>query len=493
MSAILRNYIFNIIIVFANIVFPMLFFPYASRVLSPEQFGKYSFAVSVSSYFIATASLGVQSYGLRELAKVKSDPESFKRNFTDLFSITFLSSMGSSVLYFVTVAMFPRLRNELELFLVISMSVVFAFTNLDYFFLALENHKRRTIRLLSIRAVSLIFLFIFVKQPKDYVLFAFIMTFPELVIKFFDIYSVRKYFKFDFTKERLKEHLKPLFIIFFYILSQTAYLNLDSTMIGAMKGNEEVGFYSVAIKMTKIVIPIITSLGVVLSPRIIENIKLGKFKEIFKDIELNLNFIFFMTIPAVLLMGIVADNLVILFSGAKYLKSIFPMRVMLPIIIFISLSSFSVSQVLIPTGNEKKVLKVALIGLTSNLVLNFIFIPKFSIVGAAVATIISEFLVCFFRGREVNNIFEGYKIFGNKQNIYIKTGIVAFMATGILKYISQRYVMDSISFIPVFIEFMTLSLIYGIIYMGILYGKKEYFTNELISMVNRKLLKRGAR
>lgn len=491
MKGILKNYIFNIIIVFANIIFPMLFFPYASRVLSPEQFGKYSFAVSVSSYFIATASLGVQSYGLRELAKAKTDPESFRQNFSDLFSITFMSSMASSALYFITVATFPKLRNEWPLFLVISMSVVFAFTNLDYLFLALENHKRRTIRLLSIRAFSLFFLFMFVRQPKDYVLFAFIMTFPELLVKLFDIYSVRKYFDFRFSKEKFMGHLKPLFVIFFYILSQTAYLNLDSTMLGAMKGNESVGFYSVAIKMTKIVIPLITSLGVVLSPRIIGNIKLGKFKEIFSDIELNLNFIFFMTVPAVLLMGILADNLVILFSGTKYLESIFPMRVMLPIIIFISLSSFSVTQVLIPTNNEKKVLKVALIGLTSNLVLNFIFIPKFSIVGAAVATLISEFLVCFFRTREVNNIFDGYKVFGNKQNIYIKTGLIAFLITGVLKYLSLKYFTRDYTFASSFAEFLLLSLVYGGIYMGILCSKKEYFTNELITMINKKILKRN--
>ncbi|MGL6024323.1 MAG: oligosaccharide flippase family protein, partial [Cetobacterium sp.] len=269
MNGIIKNYILNIVIVFANIIFPMLLFPYASRVLTAENYGKYSFALSVVSYFITLANLGVQSYGLRELARVKNQKEEMREKFSQILLITLISSVISFFLYLIALLLLPKLQEEKGLFLVMGLSILLAFMNLDYLFMALENHKRRTARLIVTRMISLFFLVFFVKNPEDYIIFTMIMIIPEIIVKISDVYSVRKYITFKIKKDELKKHLKPLFIIFFYILSQTAYLNIDSTMLGILKGNKTVGFYSVSIKMVKIVLPIIASLGIVLSPRII--------------------------------------------------------------------------------------------------------------------------------------------------------------------------------------------------------------------------------
>ncbi|MGL5964675.1 MAG: polysaccharide biosynthesis C-terminal domain-containing protein, partial [Fusobacteriaceae bacterium] len=281
-------------------------------------------------------------------------------------------------------------------------------------------------------------------------------------------------------------HLKPLFIIFFYILSQTAYLNIDSTMLGILKGNKTVGFYSVSIKMVKIVLPIIASLGIVLSPRIIENIKLGRDREVKRDIELNLNFIFFITIPATLLMFILADNLIIILSGIEYVESIVPMKIMLPVIIFISISSFASSQILIPTNNEKKVLRVALIGLGSNFILNMFLIPSYSIIGAALATLIAEFIVCYFRMKEVEKIFPNYKIFSKSRNIYMYTSIFAFI---IVWGLSQIAIKTGFSAENIFIQSFIMVIVYKVIYLGWLIYKKEYFTLKVIEIFKNKILK----
>ena len=165
-KVLLKNYFFNILIVFTNVVFPLLLFPYASRVLSPEQYGKYNYAISIASYFVSIANLGVQSYGLRELAKVRNCVESLKKKFSEVFFITFLASMVSTIVYAVLILTIKELRQEIVLFVIVGLTVVTAFMNLDYLFVALENHKRRTMRLLVTRALSLIFLFYLVKSEK---------------------------------------------------------------------------------------------------------------------------------------------------------------------------------------------------------------------------------------------------------------------------------------------------------------------------------------
>lgn len=473
----------NIIIVFANIIFPMLLFPYASRVLTPENYGRYSFALSIASYFVTLANLGVQSYGLRELARVKSHIGEFKREFSGIFLITLCSSIFSFLLYMAVIYFTPGLQMERGLLLVMGLNVLLAFMNLDYLFMALENHKRRTMRLIVTRGISLIALLLFVRKPEDYVFFALVMVIPEILVKIADLNSIREYFTFRIGKKDLRKHMRPLLIIFFYILSQTAYMNLDSTMLGAIIGNESVGFYSVSIKMVKIVLPIIASLGVVLSPRIIENIKHGRESEVYRDMDFNLNFIFFMTLPATLLMFILSDNLIFILSGSKYLASIIPMRIMLPIIIFISISGFASSQVLIPTNNEKKVLKVALLGLGVNFLFNFLMIPKYGVIGAAVATLIAEFVVCYFRTKEIDKIFPNHKFFSEKQKIYIYPALIAFVVAGGIKYLNSR---TGILTENLFIEFIVISMVYKTIYISWLIYKREYFTMKVIDMVKSK-------
>ena len=476
-KVLLKNYFFNILIVFTNVVFPLLLFPYASRVLSPEQYGKYNYAISIASYFVSIANLGVQSYGLRELAKVRNCVESLKKKFSEVFFITFLASMVSTIVYVVLILTIKELRQEIVLFVIVGLTVVTAFMNLDYLFVALENHKRRTMRLLITRALSLIFLFYLVKSEKDYKIFALIMVLPEILVKTVDIYSIRKYLKLQISKLQLREHIKPLLIIFFYILSQTVYMNIDSTMLGSMKGNESVGYYSVASKMARIVLPLVSSLGIVLSPRIIESIKNGDKNRIYQDMDLCLNFIFFVTIPATLLIGILSDNMIIMFSGEKYMSAILPMRVMLPIIFFISISGFASGQVLIPTDNEKKVLNVAIVGVVLNFVLNFALIPKYSILGAAVATLFAEFIVYVLRAREMKKIFSDYTLFSKERCSYIISGTISFIIVVALKY----------TMFPEsdFYNFIILSAIYGVIYLSILFYKKEYFLMTAADMLKK--------
>lgn len=467
-SNLLKNYVYNICIVFTTILFPILFFPYSSRILTPYYYGKYNFALSIVSYFVTIANLGIPTYGIRELTKSKIDgKENFKKSFTEIFLISIFSSISSFILLLIIIFFFDKLREEVILLLIIGMTVLFSFSTLDYFFIATENHKRRTIRLLIVRVISLIFLFTLVKEPKDYLKFAMVMTLPEITAKIVDFITVRNYLFFDIRRLNLKKHLKPLIIIFFYVISTNVYLNLDSTMLGILKGDNEVGYYSVAVKMTKIFIPLITSLGLVLAPRMIEKIKNKDKENLFKDMDLYLNFIFFMTLPIVSLVFILSDNIVLIFSGEKYINSILTMRIMLPIITFISISSFSAAQILIPSDKEDIVFKVSLIGLISNFLLNFLLIPKYGILGAGTATLISEFLVCIFRFLGVKKLYSEYKMFTKERINYIFAFLISFLMCEILKKIK---LIENI-----YMEFILISVIYGIIYLIILLIKKEYF------------------
>ena len=77
-KSIMMNTIFNVIKTCSSIVFPLITFPYVSRVLLPDNIGKINFAASFVSYFALIASLGVQTYAIRECAAVNNDKNKLK-------------------------------------------------------------------------------------------------------------------------------------------------------------------------------------------------------------------------------------------------------------------------------------------------------------------------------------------------------------------------------------------------------------------------------
>ena len=61
-----------------SIIFPLITFPYISRVLGSDGYGKYSFSYSVTNYFILLAALGIYTYAIREGAKIRDDQKAIK-------------------------------------------------------------------------------------------------------------------------------------------------------------------------------------------------------------------------------------------------------------------------------------------------------------------------------------------------------------------------------------------------------------------------------
>ena len=82
-----------------SIIFPLITFPYISRVLGSDGYGKYSFSSSVTSYFILLAALGIYTYAIREGAKIRDNQKSINQFCSQVFSINVCSSVTVDTLY----------------------------------------------------------------------------------------------------------------------------------------------------------------------------------------------------------------------------------------------------------------------------------------------------------------------------------------------------------------------------------------------------------
>lgn len=459
-----KNYLLNILLTMTGILFPIVTFPYISRVLMPEYVGKITFAQSIVFYFSTLALLGIPIYGLRELSKFREEIDKFKQTLTELLIIGILGSCISFVLFIIVVNSNETLNRIKDILQVFSLQVILSFLSLDYVFIVLEKHKRRAYRALSLRITSILLMYIFVKSYEDYLIYTMILVIPEMIIRILDFLTIKKYLSFN-SKIEIKKHIRPLFILFLSALSVSLYVSLDSTMLGFMKGNIEVGLYASASKMTKIVIPIIISLETVIAPSLIYAIKKKDLEKIYSKIDIFLDYNFFLGIQILFLLLILSRDITLLFSGERFIESIETMKIMLPIVIFIPIGSFMGNKILISNNLEETTLKLNILGMIFNLVLNIIFIPKYGILGAGFSTMVTEGMMCILKTYMVKKIYPNYKVITNNRLKYVTTGI---SITSLILFFEKKIIIFS-HILNIFI----VSIIYFSIFLVVLFLSKD--------------------
>jgi len=409
------NALLNTIKTLMAVIFPLITFPYISNVLEKEALGKYNFANSIISYFLMIAALGIVTYAVREGAGLKNDREKLNKFSSQMIMINLISSFITYGLMFLTVLIVPKFHNYQTLIYIFSIEILFTTIGIEWIFIIFEDYLFITIRKVAFQVISLILMFVFVKGPEDVIIYAFITVFANAGANIINLFCAKKYIDFKPTFNLdLKKHLKPILIIFASTLAIKIYTSLDVVMIGFIKTDVEVGVYSVAIKVYNVIKPVLSAVLVVAIPEISYQISQGnndKYNTIISKVFYSLITI---VLPAAIGIFAISKDIIIILSNDGYLDANLSLKLFSFAIIFSVFSAFFNQCILIPNKREKDFLIATIISAIVNIILNAILIYYFSITGAAIATVISEFvsmLYCLISSRDL------FKIEAKKRNI----------------------------------------------------------------------------
>lgn len=387
------NSVVNLIKTILGIIFPLITFPYASRVLGATGIGKVDYANSISNYFILFASLGIATYTIREGAKVRDDKKKLDQLVTEIFVINSISTVVAYICLFICSSL-PVFKNYQELILLNGTIMIFDLIGVNWLFNIFEDYIYITVRTLAFQIISLVLLFVFVQTPEDYLIYAGLIVFANAGANIFNIFYGRKYVSFfKCSKLNLKKHLKPIFIIFGIGIASQIYLNIDTTMLGLLKSDYDVGLYSAAIKINRTLGTLISSACAVLIPRLSYYIKMKMEKEYRNIVNTTVNYILSLSIPCAFGCALLSSECIFLFSGKGFEGAAPIMRILSPNIIFAVMNGFLAYQIFIPFGKELYTCIATFVGAILNVVLNSIFIITFGTRGAAVATVLAEISV----------------------------------------------------------------------------------------------------
>ncbi len=389
-----KNSIFMLIYNVLNVLVPFIYGIYVARVLPENLIGEVTIAQNIAQYFVILAFLGIPTYGLREISKNRGNKEKTNKIFTELFIINFISSLIFASIYFGLICLVPSYRSNLVLFLITGSLILFNILDITWLYEGLEEFGFISLRNLIFKILSIIFLFIFVKTENDYLIYATIhvgcLGFNYLTNMLFH----RKYVRFDFKNLNFKQHIKPILFLVVVNLAIEIYTLVDVTMIGIFKNSESVTFYSYASKTQKILLQIISTFTLVLVPRISLLYKEKRLDEFNKLISKTLLLIVLLSLPMIVGVCFVSKDLFIILYGESYYKSAEILNVLSLLVLISPIGYLLGSRVLLVTNNEKYMIIPVGSGAVVNVILNAILINTVGVIGAAIASVISELVVC---------------------------------------------------------------------------------------------------
>lgn len=420
------NFVMNIILTMSSFIFPLITFPYVSRVLLPVGTGKVSMATSVITYFSMFAQLGIPTYGIRACAKVRDNREKLSKVAQELLIINIIMSMISYMVLIILLFYVPKFRCEKELYVMLSFNIILTSIGMEWLYKALEQYTYITVRSVIFKFIALIFMFFLVHKQTDYVIYGGITIFAASASNILNLINAHKFINLKpVGNYNFRRHLKPVLIFFAMSCATTIYTNLDTVMLGFMTTDTDVGYYNAAVKIKVILVSVVTSLGTVLLPRASYYIQRGELKEFHRITRKALNFVFLMATPLFVYFIYFAKEGIFFLSGNNYVGSIIPMQVIMPTLLLIGITNILGIQILVPTGREKIVLYSEIVGAVVDVIINALLIPVYASTGAAIGTLVAELAVFIVQYMTLKN--EVHDSF--KQIHFIKITIALVLAS----------------------------------------------------------------
>lgn len=484
-KSIKKNMLMSIILTTSNFIFPLITYAYVSRKLLPVGTGKVAFVQSVLAYFLYIAALGVSWYGTRECAKVRDDKEKLSLLVQELLRINLISTSVAYVALIITVLVVPQFYEYRVLFLVMSPCILLQTVGIEWLYQALEEYTYITLRSLAFKVVSLILIFVFIQDANDYLMYGAVIIFNSHASYILNFLHSRKYISYrKFEKYDLIQHLKPIFVFFFSAIVITIYGHLDALMLGMMQGDYEVGIYNAALRMKTIVVSLSTAITSVLFPRMSVYFKEGDKKNYEDLLQKSLRITLVLMLPLTCYVIINSRDILLFVCGNQYTTAQSSLIVLMLCTIALALTNLLGNQILLPKGDEKRYSISVFVGMIIDMALNFILIPKYGSLGAAIATLETEISNVVIMGtgckKEIVSIIKHVRIIRYLIPLTIAIVIDAIVAQ----------VMDST---PLLIRLVITAFVMFIIYYMMLILQKEPIISNAISAVNNKISNNNTR
>ncbi|MDG8621940.1 oligosaccharide flippase family protein [Streptococcus pneumoniae] len=426
---VLKNYAYNLSYQLLIIILPIITTPYVTRVFSSDDLGSYGYFNSIVTYFILLATLGVANYGTKVISGHRKNIE---KNFWGIYSLQLGATVLSLLFYVILCLSISFMKNPTAY--ILGLSLISKGLDISWLFQGIEDFRKITVRNITVKVIGVTSVFLFVKSASDLYLYVFLLTIFELLGQLSMWVPAREFTgKPHFDCLYAKQHLKPVILLFLPQVAISLYVTLDSTMLGSLSSIRDVGIYDQSLKLVKILLTLVTSLGSVMLPRVSNLLSSGDHKAVNKMHEMSFLVYNLVIFPIMAGMLIVNDDFVTFFLGQDFQEARYAIAIMIFRMFFIGWTNIMGIQILIPHNKNKEFMLSTTIPAIVSVGLNLLLLPKLGYIGAAIVSVLTEVLVWLIQLFYTRSYLREVPILGSLIKIIISSGVMY----GILLFIKQ--------------------------------------------------------
>lgn len=393
MNSIKKNVVYSSILTISGYLFPLLTFPYITRVLGVNSIGICNFVDSIIQYFIYFSMMGITTVGIREIARSKGDQLQLSKTYSSLLSLNLLTTLIALLILTVCVFCIPQIKEYRFLFWIGAAKILANTMLIEWLFKGLEDFKYITIRTIIIRGVYVVLVFLLVHKPEDYTIYFALTSFMVVGNAIINLLYSKKFVKVSFTDIKWGCYCSPFITLGIYNLLTSMYTTFNVAFLGFNSNATEVGYYSTATKLYGIIMSFFTAFTGVMMPRmsvLLEENNISEFKRMTnKSVEA----LYAFAIPLIIFTECCASHIVYVIAGEGYEGAVTPMRIVMPLMLIIGYEQVLVLQMLSPMRKDAAILKNSLFGALVALCFNIALVPSYASKGTAIVWVFSEISV----------------------------------------------------------------------------------------------------
>ncbi|WP_265427125.1 flippase [Chryseobacterium sp. YIM B08800] len=388
------NFILNVLRVLSAVILGIVTMPYLNRVLGVEYIGKVEYVYTIINYFVLFSALGIPMYGIREVSKNRHNNKELYKIVLELLIILFITTIISYFIIFAVILQLSFFNDYKNLIITMTGMVFLNNVGLEWYFQGIEKQGFVTIRSLIIRSLTIFLIFHLINAPTDYKSYGFLIavfSFSANILNFIFVGNKILKEKIPFRSIRLKRHIKPILTIFVATISVTIYVQLDNFLIGFFYGDKYVGYYSLANKLIRNSIVLITIIGAVTLPRL-SYLYTNNIEEYNKYLLKTLNVLFILSLPFSSYFFLFSKGIVNIMGGVEFEQTILTIKILSPLCIIVSFAYFLGFLILYPQGKESLYTKATIYSAVFSVIINLFIIKLFKHNGAAFTAVFVEIL-----------------------------------------------------------------------------------------------------
>lgn len=381
-----------------NYILPLVTIPYLVRVLGIDKFGLYSFVYSLTQYFVYFTDYGFNLSASRKVSISRDCPQVLASIFSSVMIIKISLFALSSLAMVLLVLSVGRFRADAVLFYVSLLSVAGNMLFPIWYYIGIEKTKYIALFNLISKLLSTAAIFIFIKSPGHLILVVLIQSLSVITAGLLSLLMIYYYWPVGLMVPPLKSVITELregWNVFITLMSSTLVNNTNIFLLGMLTNNVAVGYYSVADKIVRAFINLVSPVSVAIYPqvsRLINDRREAGIAYLRKALKLGTLAFGILVLALVLGSGFFVK--IVTGEYSDHIRNLILIMSILPLTIF--WDNIYGTQILINIGKTAQFMKAVLIPGLISLLLSFVFVPIYKETATAGIFLFSELMILAF-------------------------------------------------------------------------------------------------